>query len=151
MGISFSQIKKSLSQNLKIAGRFEFFKENNKYYIIYFGHTPNGIKATLLSLNKVKKRTYQPAGRRMRGHLTYGVWLYLKNGSQKGWWSSGLISFDDIAVLVTDDINTDLDDFVIEEAGPQYVLRWWNSPTARVGRSGETIRQAVCRPVCSSS
>lgn len=55
MGISFSQIKKSLSQNLKIAGRFEFFKENNKYYIIDFGHTPNGIKATLLSLNKVKK------------------------------------------------------------------------------------------------
>lgn len=40
----------------------------------------------------------------------------MKNGSQKGWWSSGLISFDDIAVLVTDDINTDLDDFVIEEA-----------------------------------
>ena len=34
---------------------FEFFKENNKYYIIDFGHTPNGIKATLLSLNKVKK------------------------------------------------------------------------------------------------
>ena len=57
----------------------------------------------------------------------------MKNGSQKGWWSSGLISFDDIAVLVTDDINTDLDDFVIEEAGPQYVLRWWNSPTARLG------------------
>ena len=59
----------------------------------------------------------------------------MKNGSQKGWWSSGLISFDDIAVLVTDDINTDLDDFVIEEAGPQYILRWWNSPTARAGRS----------------
>lgn len=92
----------------------------------------------------------QPDGRRMRGHLTYGVWLYLKNGSQKGWWSSGLISFDDIAVLVTDDINTDLDDFVIEEAGPQYVLRWWNSPTARVGRS-EKLSAGGLPTGCSSS
>lgn len=55
MGIPFSQIKKSLSQKLKIAGRFEFFNENNRYYIIDFGHTPNGIKSTLLSLNKIKK------------------------------------------------------------------------------------------------
>ena len=74
----------------------------------------------------------------------------MKNGSQKGWWSSGLISFDDIALLFTDDINTDLDDFVIEEAGPQYVLRWWNSPTARVGRS-EKLSAGGLPTGCSSS
>lgn len=74
----------------------------------------------------------------------------MKNGSQEDWWSSGLIFFDDIAVLVTDDINTDLDDFVIEEAGPQYVLRWWNSPTAMVGRSAK-LSAGGLPTGCSSS
>lgn len=80
----------------------------------------------------------------------------MKNGSQEDWWSSGLVFFDDIAVLVTDDINTDLDDFVIEEAG---LTVWPNmvelsngkgSPTARVRRS-EKLSAGGLPTGCSSS
>lgn len=65
----------------------------------------------------------------------------MKNGSQEDWWSSGLIFFDDIAVLVTDDINTDLDDFVIEEAG----LTVWPNMVELSNGKGQAVRETIRR------
>lgn len=55
MGIPFKIIKHSLEEKLKISGRFEAFKYKQKYFVIDFGHTPQGIKSTLESLNLIKK------------------------------------------------------------------------------------------------
>ena len=58
----------------------------------------------------------------------------MKNGSQEDWWSSGLIFFDDIAVLVTDD-------FVIEEAG----LTVWPNMVELSNGKGQAVRETIRR------
>ena len=49
--------------------------------------------------------------------FTYAVWLHMKNGSQEDWWRGTLVSFDETAVLNTEDIDSSLDDYAIEEIG----------------------------------
>ena len=49
--------------------------------------------------------------------FTYAVWMHMKNGSQEEWWGGTLVSFDETAVLYTEDIDNSLDNYTIEEIG----------------------------------
>lgn len=49
--------------------------------------------------------------------FTYAVWLHMKNGSQEDWWRGTLVSFDETAVLYTEDIDSSFDNYTIEEIG----------------------------------
>ncbi len=80
--------------------------------------TVKELKQTVKTVSSSGKPVYTKDSLNLgKDAFSYAVWLHMKNGEQEEWWRGTLVSFDETAVLNTEDIDSSLDDYAIEEIG----------------------------------
>ena len=99
------------------------------------------LKQTIKTISSSGKPVYTKDSLNVgKDAFSYAVWLHMKNGSQEDWWRGRLVSFDEIAAISTEDIDSGLDDYVIEEIGLTVFPKLTELPDGRSQAVSETIR-----------
>ena len=99
------------------------------------------LKQTIKTISSSGKPVYTKDSLNVgKDAFSYAVWLHVKNGSQEEWWRGRLVSFDEIAAISTEDIDSGLDDYVIEEIGLTVFPKLTELPDGRSQAVSETIR-----------
>ena len=72
---------------------------------------------------------------------TYAVWMHMQNSSgEEGWWRGDLVSFDEIASLYTETIDSRLDDYAIVEIGLTFYPKMVKLSNGKSQAVSEVIR-----------